>query len=170
MVKGGYQIINFNGVKLTKNTIDRISNIFDKIDGTNKAILLSGLNVDGVDYRDVVCTPILIRGRYVIKVFGFRIYISANDSVTVEDEILFLGENIDIGQNPEGTLSADVYRGLDECFYGDLRTIKCLYDGTDVYFNIVTAVSTINSLYFAFSGGLKSISMMSDNKISIKGV
>lgn len=167
MVKGGYQIINFNGVKFTKNTSMQLSNIYDKIEGTNKAILLSGLNVDGVDYRDVMCTPIVIGDSYVIKVFGFRIYISDIDIVSVEDEILFLGDGVDIGTSTGFTLSPYVYNRLRECIKGDLRTIKCLYDGTYVYFNLLSVASTLNSLYFVLFSDFKNIVLQGDNEITI---
>lgn len=53
MLKGGYQIINFEETELTKDVGMVFSNIHDKITTTRKAILVSGLNIGGKLLRDV---------------------------------------------------------------------------------------------------------------------
>lgn len=52
MTKGGYQILNFSNYKFSKDTMHIIKDIYEKINGTKKVILVSGLTVDGKEYRD----------------------------------------------------------------------------------------------------------------------
>lgn len=156
MVKGGYQIINFSGVEFTKNTPMQLSNIYDKIEGTDKAILLSGLNVNGIDYRDVMCTPIVIGNSYVIKAFGFRIYISDIDIVTVEDEILSL-DGYDFSVNPSQTVSYGIYNRLQECLNGNYRTFKIGYNDSIYYSTFIGSHPESNMLYFVIGTEIKTL-------------
>lgn len=83
MVKGGYQIINLDGVAHNVGSGVTHEGIYERIDGTQKPIMLSGLNVGGTDYHDSYVTPIVVGSNYVIEVYDFKITINANDSVIV---------------------------------------------------------------------------------------
>lgn len=166
MVKGGYQIIDFNGVELRKNISMQFSNIYEKIEGTSKAILLSGLNVDGIDYRDVFCTPIVIGSSYVIKVFNFRIYISDDDIVRVEDEILFLGDNISLTDSNEQEVSPYVYNRLEECLRGNFSTFKA-GDNNPEYITIVGCDTKLGFMFFISTNTIRSVVLIEPNKIQI---
>lgn len=164
MVKGGYQIINFSGVEFTKDTPMQLSNIYDKIEGTDKAILLSGLNVNGIDYRDVMCTPIVIGNSYVIKVFGFRIYISDIDIVRVEDEIL--DTNWDFN-DVSFIVNDNVMSRFVECLYGNYNTFKATQEGIDLYFTVIASKPDSRELYIVVDGAVKNIMLTGANQVEI---
>ena len=52
MTKGGYQILDFSGYKFTIEQDVHINGIFDLVKNTKKTILVSGLNIGGVELRD----------------------------------------------------------------------------------------------------------------------
>lgn len=66
MIKGGYKIIDLKGKDLTLDVGMVYEGIYDALEGTTKAILLSGLVVNGVEYRDVFVGPIVDSGAYLI--------------------------------------------------------------------------------------------------------
>lgn len=166
MVKGGYQIINFNGVKFIKNTPMKLSNIYDKIEGTDKAILLSGLNVNGVDYRDIMCTPIVNETSYVIKAFDFSIDISDTDIVTVGDDIIDLGE-INVATAGTHNVSQYVYNLLEDCINGKFSTLRAYYDTSRCYFNIVFSDPSNKSIQVNVNGNPRNISLQNKDQIII---
>lgn len=57
MLKGGYQIIDLNFENFTLNVNNPNVNIKQKIDSTAKPLLISGLVLNGVEYRDFYLTP-----------------------------------------------------------------------------------------------------------------
>lgn len=78
MVKGGYQIIDLEDRDLTPNKSTRYEGIYDKLEGTRKAILLSGITVDSVKYNDCFVTKI-INGSYIeLNVTFSRVESSGN--------------------------------------------------------------------------------------------
>ena len=83
MVKGGYQIINLDGVVHNVGSGVTHEGIYERIDGTQKPIMLSGLNVGGTEYHDSYVTPKVVGSNYVIEVYDFKITITANDRVIV---------------------------------------------------------------------------------------
>lgn len=85
MTKGGYQIIDLQNKKLTKDVGMVFDGIYEKIKGTRKAILLSGLNVDGVEYRDIFVETIKLGPTYSLKCFAEADNINFSGVVTIED-------------------------------------------------------------------------------------
>lgn len=83
MVKGGYQIINLGGVAHTLNIGMQHENLYGRIEGTQKPILLSGLNIGGFDYHDVYVEPKVVGSSYVIEAYGYSISINDNDVVVI---------------------------------------------------------------------------------------
>lgn len=170
MVKGGYQIINFNGVELKKGTPKQISNIYDKIEGTDKSILLSGLNVNGVDYRDIFCESIVVGDGYVIKAFGFKISISDIDKVTVEDDII-TDEILDLtffGSNPTNVqLDRDEYYRLTKCSDGASIIVKLIKNDTTYSCKFISADDDHGDLYFACGSSIIIINLAGNNTINI---
>ena len=53
MLKGGYQILDFQNKKLTAGKGVIFEGAYDTVDGTLKPILVSGLNFNGNEYRDI---------------------------------------------------------------------------------------------------------------------
>lgn len=86
MRTGGYHIIDLKDTVLTKGTPATVTGIYESIEGSyRKALLLSGLNVGGIEYPDAfVVAPILNGTTYTITVYGLTISITDADTVTVE--------------------------------------------------------------------------------------
>lgn len=68
MVKGGYQIIDLNNHNHTSGVGAMHEGIYDKIEGTRKPILLSGIVVDAVEYHDTFIFPTVNGSNYVAVV------------------------------------------------------------------------------------------------------
>ena len=89
MVKGGYQIINLNNHNHTSGVGAIHEGIYDKIEGTKKPILLSGITIDAVEYHDTFIFP-CVNGTNFVAVVGrnptlnkeYHINIQDNDVVT----------------------------------------------------------------------------------------
>lgn len=89
MTKGGYQIIDLGNIehRLEQGMVH--DGIYDKIEGTRKAILLSGINVQGVEFNDTYIFP-CVNGSNFVAVVGdnpttnerYVINIQDNDVVT----------------------------------------------------------------------------------------
>ena len=86
---GGYQIIDFNGYDFTSaNHSVVIDGIYEKIEGTMKPILLTGVVLDGVEQRNAFVNLEVYEGTYRIMSSYYsggyivNITISDNDVVT----------------------------------------------------------------------------------------
>lgn len=91
--KGGYQIIDLKGNDLIGASFT-ISGIYDVLEGNyNKAILLSGIVIGGVEYDDVFTTPKVVSSKYVLDAYGYTLTIDDDDLVTM-GEVQTLFENI----------------------------------------------------------------------------
>ena len=85
MTKGGYQIINFNDVDLS--TPKTIKGIYSKIANTRKALLFSGVKVNGMLCRDTFVTVENAGTSYVGALYaedGTMITLSINNNDLVE--------------------------------------------------------------------------------------
>lgn len=98
MVKGGYQIINLENKDLTTGVGMQYSKLYEKIEGTRKPILLSGIQIDGTEYHDCFVEPIVDGTNYNVTAYGKTITISDLDIVTV------LEPTVDEGTEPEETI------------------------------------------------------------------
>lgn len=83
MLTGGYQIIDLDNVNHTPGVGILHEGIYDKIEGTRKAILLSGLVVDDIEYRDIFVEVRVNESNFVMTVYGKTITITDTDVVTV---------------------------------------------------------------------------------------
>lgn len=85
MIKGGYKIIDFKDTPLvTGGDTMMIEGIYDSIEGSyRKPLLLSGLNLDGVERNDVYATPTLNESNFVFTAYGKTFTIKNTDAVTV---------------------------------------------------------------------------------------
>lgn len=87
MLKGGYQIINLDNHLFTSGVGFEIKGIYDIIEGTRKAILISGLVLDGTEYHDCFTTPEVNGSNFemLIKTTKYEITISIqdNDIITI---------------------------------------------------------------------------------------
>lgn len=90
MTKGGYQILDLSGHTFTTGVSVYVENAYEKIEGTRKVILVSGLEVDGVEYRDAFVDFSINSGNYVGTMYGKKITIGKSDSgsdpITITNE------------------------------------------------------------------------------------
>ena len=131
MVKGGYQIIDLKGYELRSGVSMQYKDLYSKIEGTDKVILLSGLSVDGVEYHDVFCEPIVGGSAYIFDVYGYEIVVSDIDIVTVNKKYVDFTEiyNFDLANQGEYEVPNYIYSKLDEAFEGKFCMIKSYYEG-----------------------------------------
>lgn len=83
MVKGGYQIIDLTNKPLTSGVGMVFDGVYDKVEGTHKAILVSGLNVGGTEYHDSFVDFTVAGTAFMGTIYGKTIKIEDTDVVTV---------------------------------------------------------------------------------------
>lgn len=140
MNKGGYQIINLLNMNFVNTVSMVVDGVYDKIEGSLKPILLSGITIDDVEYHDLFVNPIVVGSSYVISAYGYIIEISDIDVVTftkVEDTIV-INTNIE---------TKGAYYDIDENTYNKLTNIT--YDKVpnkiDITFEGKRYISTVLS-------------------------
>ena len=87
-MKGGYKILDFNGYKFHTSTVDvsrstTINGIYDRIESSDKAFLVEGYNLDGVEYKAFFTAFVVNSGSFVTIFNNHYITISANDKIVV---------------------------------------------------------------------------------------
>lgn len=85
MLKGGYQIIDFNDHNHTVGVGAVHEGIYDKIEGTRKAILLSGIVVGGTEYHDMFVFPTVDGSNFVMTLDKYTITVEDTDVVTITE-------------------------------------------------------------------------------------
>lgn len=94
MLKGGYQIIDLENRDLRNNIGMQYEGVYDKIEGTRKPILISGLQVMGVEYHDMFVFPWVSGNAYYMRILidpsnqGF-IEIKVEDTDVVTANIIY---------------------------------------------------------------------------------
>ena len=87
-MKGGYKILDFNGYTFSTSTTSApksttIEGIYDRIENSDKAFLVEGYNLDGVEYK-AFFTSFVVTGSSFVAIFNnHRITILADDEVVV---------------------------------------------------------------------------------------
>lgn len=83
MKKGGYRIIDFGDVNITSTGVT-VSGIHKAIESSyRKAILISGVTLNGVERRDCFVDCTNASGNYTFSAYGKTFTISAEDKVTI---------------------------------------------------------------------------------------
>lgn len=91
MKKGGYQIIDFDGIILEDAVGHVVDGIYEAIEGSKKVLLISGLNYnngeDEFEVRDFFSTPKLQGSNFIIQIpnTNYTLNIQDNDVVTLTD-------------------------------------------------------------------------------------
>lgn len=88
---GGYKIIDFKNKELSIGVGMIYDGIYDAIEGTRKALLISGLNIGGEEYHDIYVQPYLEGSNYCFDVINndntsYLVTIQDTDVVTVSVE------------------------------------------------------------------------------------
>lgn len=83
-LKGGYKIIDFKDINLVTGTASTIAGVYDAIERNyRKAILISGIVIDGVKKADSFVELSLVSANYTGKLYGKNLTITKADAVTV---------------------------------------------------------------------------------------
>ena len=79
---GGYKILDIGGYPLTDKAATTIPGLYARVESTNKALLLSGLSVDGVEYDDCYIQATLGESKYTFTAFGISFELTSADALT----------------------------------------------------------------------------------------
>lgn len=85
MKTGGYQILDFSGFPITTGTPVTVPGVYDKIEGTHKVCLVSGVVLDTVECHDAFVTPVVNASDFTFSAYGKNWKIAANDEVTASN-------------------------------------------------------------------------------------
>lgn len=129
MVKGGYQILNFNDTNFRVDIPMEIKGIYDKIEGTRKAILISGLIIDGVELHDFYAKPKVVGSSFVFDVLGYSVEISDIDIITITKDVIVIEPNI-VATGTYYEIDEETYNKLNKINYKNISTkIDITYAG-----------------------------------------
>lgn len=83
MKKGGYKIIDFKDINITTGTGVTVIGVYEDIEKSyRKAILLSGITLDGVEKPDCFIDCEVSDGNYTFTAYGKTWTITKDDLVT----------------------------------------------------------------------------------------
>lgn len=83
-MNGGYKILDFKDQGITTETGGTVAGIFEEIEGSHrKAILVSGVTIDGVEHRDTFVDPVVNAGNYTFTAYGKTFTITPEDKITL---------------------------------------------------------------------------------------
>lgn len=84
MIRGGYKVVDFKDVNLTVDEGSTISGIYEEVEGSyRKAILVSGVTINGVEYRDTFVDVSHAENNYSFSAYGYTFTISNDEKVTI---------------------------------------------------------------------------------------
>lgn len=84
MIKGGYHIVDFKDVNITSTEGTTIVGIYEDIEASHrKAILVSGITIDGVEYRDCFVDCTSADNSFSFAAHGKTFTVSNNDTITI---------------------------------------------------------------------------------------
>lgn len=84
MLKGGYHIVDFKDVNITTGTVVTVVGVYESIESSHrKAILLSGVTIDGVEKTDCFVDCEISDGNYQFTAYGKSWAITNADEITV---------------------------------------------------------------------------------------
>lgn len=84
MATGGYQIISLDNANHSLGIGMVHEGIYEKIEGTRKPILLSGIVVSGVEYHDTYIFP-TVNGSSYVAVVGRNLSTNTELHINIED-------------------------------------------------------------------------------------
>lgn len=85
-LKGGYKIIDFKDINLVTGVGISITGVYDAIKSNyRKAILISGISINGVKMADSFVQLSVVSGNYTGTLYGKTITITDTDVVTIKE-------------------------------------------------------------------------------------
>lgn len=86
--RGGYQVVDLANNEFVTGTAIQIPGIYALVDSNSKAVLLSGINLDGKTYNDLYVSMYKVDFKYTTKVYGKYVVIDENDNVIFQNDEL----------------------------------------------------------------------------------
>lgn len=84
MLKGGYHIVDFRDVNITTGTGVTVAGVYESIEENHrKAILISGVTIDGVEKPDCFVDCEIADSNYTFTAYGKTFTVTNADLVTV---------------------------------------------------------------------------------------
>ena len=85
MNKGGYQILDLKNTNFALGTGAVVAGVYDKIAGTKKPILVSGIVIAGTEYHDTYVDFTINNTAFEGIIYGKKISIANTDTVTISE-------------------------------------------------------------------------------------
>lgn len=83
-MNGGYKIVDFQDVDITTADGATLAGIYEEFEGSSrKAILISGVTIDGVAQRDVFVDAVINAGSYTFTAYGKTFTITSEEKITI---------------------------------------------------------------------------------------
>lgn len=87
MTRGGYHIVDFKDQNITAEAGITLVGIYEEIEGSyRKAILVSGITLDGVEQRDTFVEPTHADDSYTFTAYGRTFTVKNDETVTVSSQ------------------------------------------------------------------------------------
>lgn len=84
MKRGGYHIVDFKDQNITTESGATIVGIYEEFEGSyRKAILISGVTIDGVEQRDTFVNPTNSENTYTFTAYGKTFTVTSENKVTI---------------------------------------------------------------------------------------
>lgn len=83
MIKGGYQILDLRDRNFVIGAGSTINGAYETIEGTRKAILVSGIVIAGVEYHDTFAEFTVVGSNYTAQLYDKTITVTSADLVTI---------------------------------------------------------------------------------------
>lgn len=83
-MNGGYKIVDFKDVNILSDGGATLVGIYEEFEGSSrKAILVSGVTLDGVAQRDTFVDPVVNAGNYTFSAYGKTFTITNEEKITI---------------------------------------------------------------------------------------
>lgn len=84
MRKGGYKIIDLKDVNLVTDTKVKVNGVYNSIENSyRKPLLISGINLNGVEKNDIFITPNISGENYTFQAYGFNFTVLSEDTIEI---------------------------------------------------------------------------------------
>lgn len=84
MLRGGYHIVDFKDVNILSEGGATIAGIYEEFEGSyRKAILVSGVTIDGVEQRDTFVDAATGNNSFTFSAYGKSFTINNDETVTI---------------------------------------------------------------------------------------
>lgn len=158
MVKGGYQIINLDGVVHNVGSGVTHEGIYERINGTQKPIMISGININGLEYHDCYVEPNVNGSNYEFNIYGYKATVSNADAVIFTEaegsSIKTITIDNDFGTNKTYTPSQELYNNLIDGLNNIPFKLVYQYDGREKESLMISADVRDNSCYGLREGSI----------------